>query len=398
MSHGRRPARSRYSVDDEWEQNWDEREDPRTPVGSRTARRVAQRQQGRDRRRSVVAAVVVLAVFATLGLVGWFGYSKVRDFFSPPDYDGAGSGEVLIQVRDGDSAGQIGNTLVREQVVKSGAAFVNAAKDEPRSARIQPGTYRMRKKMSAGAALSLMLEPTTRVVNKFTIPEGRSVRQTFAEISKQVGVPVADLEAAAADPASLGLPSWGRGNLEGFLFPETYELQPDMDAKQLLTTMVSHSVAVFNELGLEAKAAEMGKDPYELLTVASLVEGEGVAGDFGKISRVIYNRLAEVPFLLNMDSTTQYWLEISGQGRKKRLADGDLRNANNNYSTTLHPGLPPTAIASPGRGALNAAINPEPGPWRYFVVVDENGTSAFAETMAEHEANVRICVQKNLGC
>ncbi|MGH3545518.1 MAG: endolytic transglycosylase MltG, partial [Mycobacteriales bacterium] len=68
------------------------------------------------------------------------------------------------------------------------------------------------------------------------------------------------------------------------------------------------------------------------------------------------------------------------------------------YSTTVNPGLPPTAISNPGRAAIAAALNPPAGQWRYFAVTEENGKSSFAVTLAEHERNVAICRQRNLGC
>lgn len=374
-------------------------------VGRREARHRERQQQRKDRRRSILAMVVVVTVFLAVVTGGWWGYTKIRDVLSPPDYAGKGSGQVDVQIQQGDSASDVGNTLAKADVVKSARAFADAAADDDRSTSLQPGTYRMRKQMKASLALDRLLDPASRVTRRFTVPEGKSVRQAFAIIENKVGISTKDLEAAAAETSVLGLlPSWARTyddpieRLEGFLYPATYDLEPKMGAVDVLTMMVTRGNEVLTQLNFEKAARDSGHEPSDVLIVASLLEGEGIPSDFGKISRVVYNRLDTVPAYLNFDSTTQYWLEKNGKGRAKRLTDRELRDPDNNYSTTVNTGLPPTAIANPGKAALEAALNPEPGPWMYFVLVDENGRSAFAETHAEHDANIRICKEKDLGC
>jgi UPF0755 protein len=347
---------------------------------------------------------VVILVFVALVFGGWWGYHTIRNLISPPDYAGNGYGQALIQINLGDSASDIGNTLVQKDVVKSARAFADAAAEDKRATSLQPGTYQLHKHMKASLALQMLLDPSSRVSRRFTLPEGKSVLQTFKIIHDKTAIPMKDLELAANDPSQLGLPTWvkadllGSARLEGFLFPSTYEVQPNATAVDVLKMMVARANEVFIELNFEQTAHGLGQDPYAVLTTASLIEGEGITRDFGKISRVIYNRLATAPYFLNFDSTTQYWLEKSGQGRSKKLSNAELRNPDNNYSTTTHPGLPPSAVANPGKAALQAALAPEPGPWMYFVLIDKDGTSAFAVTQEEQNANIQICKEKNLGC
>ncbi len=154
--------------------------------------------------------------------------------------------------------------------------------------------------------------------------------------------------------------------------------------------MVAQSVKVINEDGFLATADQLNLTPMELLTVASLVEQEGLEADFAKVARVVYNRI-KVDMRLQFDSTTQYWLIQTGKGRKKILSSKELKDPANNYSTTTQEGLPPTPISNPGKAALDAASHPAEGSWLYFVVTEANGTSSFADTLPEHERNIEKC-------
>jgi UPF0755 protein len=128
------------------------------------------------------------------------------------DYEGEGTGEVVVQVEPGDTAGEVADTLVEKDVVASRAAFFDVAAADPRSTGLQPGSYRLRKQMSSAAALELLLDPSARVVGRVTIPEGRNVEQTLQLLAEGSGIPLADYQAAIKDPAALGLPAYAQGN------------------------------------------------------------------------------------------------------------------------------------------------------------------------------------------
>jgi UPF0755 protein len=245
--------------------------------------------------------------------------------------------------------------------------------------------------MSGQAALALMLDPASKVSLRIAIPDGLTVTQTLARIAKQSKIPLADLQKAAANPAALGVPDWAQGTLEGFLFPDTYELEPGADASSVLTTMVGRAVKVMDDTGFVAKAKARNITPREGLIVASLLEGEGIPADYSKIARVVYNRLNSPSQLLQFDSTTVYGRELRGIPRQTALTQAELHDPADKYSTYAHPGLPPTPISNPGEQALVAAVNPAAGPWLFFVVVERNGASAFAATLAEHQQNIAKC-------
>ena len=329
----------------------------------------------------VLLAFIVLLIVAAGAVAG--GKTLLSRFGGPaPDYDGAGTGEAKVQVAKGASASAIGEALEAAGVVKSAKAFRDAARADERSLRIQPGWYRLRLQMKATLALELMLDPKSKLLSRVTIPEGTTVERTLQLIAKNVSdVPLASLREAAKNPAALGLPSYAKGRLEGFLFPATYDFEPGTSAVEILSTLVAEFEVRAARLGIEEGAAALKITPYEALIIASLVEGEtGDASDRGKVARVVYNRL-KLPMRLQFDSTVKYAYGLRGEV-KTRLFYRDL-DIDSPYNTYRHDGLPPAPINSPGEAAFAAALEPTPGPWLYFVVIDKNGKSAFATTAEE---------------
>jgi UPF0755 protein len=337
--------------------------------------------------------ILVLTIFVLLAGGVWYGIGKVGSLLSAPDYGGAGTGQVVVQVKEGDTASAIAGTLVQKGVVKSTKAFVEAATADPRSLGIQPGSYQVRREMKASEALALLLDPESRVTLSFQLREGLSSMQAFAEIEKATKIKATALAAAAKNPAALGVPAWGHRNIEGFLFPATYDLPPDVDAAGVLKAMVQRSVQEMEALDFVRKAERVNLEPYEALKVASLVEGEGRPENFRKVARVVYNR-ENSGMPLQFDSTTLYGRELRGLPRRPTKAGElfeNLRDPSDPYSTYVHDGLPPTPIANPGTAALEAAVAPDRGDWLYFVVVSADGEMAFTQSLAEHEANIAKC-------
>jgi len=332
----------------------------------------APRSYGRRR------GVALLVVVALLALVGYGGTRLYDSAFGTPDYEGPGTGLVLVQVQPGDSAADIGATLRAKDVVKSVKAFTKAAAKEPRSRGIQPGFYQLRSKMSGTAALALLLDPQSRVRGRVTVPEGLPLSKVVDRLARFTELKRADVVAALENPAVLGLPSWARNRPEGFLFPATYDVEPGTGAVDALQLMTQKFGEVAAALDLEARAAELGLSPYQVMVIASLVEAEThVDADRGKVARVVLNRLAKgMP--LQFDSTINY----VRTERKARLTLEDLKQESP-YNTYQNRGLPPTPINSPGEASIEAALSPAAGDWLYFVVVARDGTSLFTNDYQE---------------
>lgn len=320
----------------------------------------------------VLVAMVVLALIAGITVGGRALYDS---FLGAADYSGAGTGSVIVQVKPGDSASDIGTTLVSKGVVKSVKAFTDAAKDNTRSRSVQPGFYALHSHMSGKAALTLLLDPKARVRGRVTLPEGISLAKVVERLVAATELKRADIVAALQNPAVLGLPSYARGKAEGFLFPATYDVEPGTGAVDALTMMTDKFAEEAAAVDLEGGAKALGLTPYDVVKIASLVEGETpLEADRAKVARVVLNRLAkQMP--LQFDSTVNYIREE----RKARLTLADIR-VESPYNSYLNKGLPPTPINSPGSKALEAALAPASGDWVYFVVIDKQGHSLFTSS------------------
>ncbi|WP_326550315.1 endolytic transglycosylase MltG [Micromonospora sp. NBC_01813] len=367
--------------------------------------RAGQRRRGTRRRGGsrgpILMLVVVAVLLAGLGSAYWYGPDRIQSVLFTPDYSGAGTGAVTIEVGAGETATDIAATLVDAGVVRSAAAFVDAAQSDSRSQSIQPGRYTLRTQMKAETALAMLLDLGNKISNQVTIPEGRSTKQTLDLLAEASGLPVAQFQEAAADPIALGVPDWWfertdgqqpARSVEGFLYPDTYALEPNMTAEQILQTMVGHFLTVTEELDFADRVtAERGISPYEALIAASLAQSEaGTQEDLGKVARVAYNRVyGDFPCgCLEMDVTVNYWLEATGQPTKtsSEMTQDELIGVDNPYSRKLR-GMVPTPINNPGRLALEGAMDPPAGGWLFFVAIDKQGRSAFAETYSEHLEN-----------
>jgi UPF0755 protein len=345
------------------------------------------------RGRGCLPALLALLLIVAIALFAYVkGVDLIRGALSgPADYNGSGHGSVVIQVKTGDTAAAIGSTLAASSIVKSAAAFTDAAKADDRSRGIQAGCYRMRQQMSAKSALALMLKDGSHVncpgEVSVTIPEGLRASETLDRIAHQTSLSRLALQRAFTSAHSLGLPSYAHGDAEGYLFPATYDVTTDMTASSLLAEMVHKFSVEANSLKLTARAASQGVSPHDAVIVASLVQAEARRPqDMPKVASVIYNRIDhEMP--LQLDSTLHYAVESRGVVQTSTK----LRHLNSPYNSYTHPGLPPTAINSPGVRALDAALSPAHTDYRYFVTVNlRTGDTRFASTFSEHKHNVAL--------
>ena len=323
----------------------------------------------------LVVVVVLLAVMVGVVLGGQRLYSSA---FGTKDYTGTGSGSVVVQVRAGDSARDIAATLLGEGVVRSTGAFTKAANGNTRSRSLQPGFFELHMKMSGASALELLLDPAARLRGRVTIPEGTPLAKTVDRIVTGSTVTRPDLVTALANPAVLGLPAYAHGRPEGFLFPATYDVEPGTGAVDVLKMLTQRFGEEAASLDLEAGAKALGMTPYDVVTVASLVEAETpLDADRAKVARVVYNRLAK-GMRLQLDSTVNYLR--TEKAARLSLADISVQSA---YNTYQHDGLPPTPISSPGGKALMAALHPATGDYVFFITIDKAGHSLFTSSYQE---------------
>lgn len=382
-----------------------ERGRPRHRRGARGGKRSAG--------KSAVAFFMAFVLLAALGGGAYFGYSKIKGFFVAADYSGSGTDPVQVTIEKGATLTDMGNTLVDADVVKSTKAFINAADADPRGKNIQSGTYNMRKQMSAKSAVSVLLDPKDRVSSGVTIPEGKTSVEIYALLSKATKIPVKDFETAAKDPIALGVPAFwfnrrdgkkASKTIEGFLYPDTYEFDPKATAADILGVMVQRFLTVTGDLGfVDTVQKNLSISPFEALIAASITQAESLKNeDMAKVVRVLYNRVYTKKFpcnCLQLDSTVNYWLKITGKGGKasQNLTNAELHDPKDPYNTHDVAGMPVGPIGNPGKVALEGAMNPPANfPYYYFVSVDKAGTMLYAKTFAQHQANIRVACHNGI--
>lgn len=334
--------------------------------------------------KSRKAFVVVGSIIALLGLVG----AVIGGLFfagiiggTTDDYSGSGHGEVNFTISEGEYGDAIATNLVDAGVTKSFDAFYGLLLEQP-DIVFMPGVYKLKKEMSAQAALDALQDPANRIELTATIPEGTTQKNVYKILAQELSIPLAEFEAAGAAPATFGVPAEAT-TLEGFLFPATYTFSPGVSATEVLQTMVNESLAALDAAGVPADQR------WDVIRLASVIQRESgpIEGDAYKISRVFHNRL-DVGEVLGSDVTTCYGAGLTGIDCLD-ITQAALDDTSNLYNTRVLKGLPIGPISNPGSLAIDAAYNPADGPWMFFVTVNlTTGETVFSETSAEHDAAV----------
>ncbi|MCW2824014.1 MAG: mltG [Aeromicrobium sp.] len=354
---------------------------PEEPAGA--GRRRAQTPRRPPWGRRILALLIVAVVLVGIVMGGLWVKDKL--FTSVEDYSGDGAGTIVVTIPTGADGQQISNILAKADVVKSAEAFYQLALSDSRFQAVQAGSFTLRKKMSADAAMAALTDKGNSAIVRVTIPEGARVGQIVEIIAKSTEITQKSLLAALDKPEKLGLPEVANLNPEGYLFPATYEVEPGTTATQLLRQMVDKTLATAKSLDIGTRAKALGLTGEQVLTVASILEYEAKADeDYAKVARVLYNRLDE-GMALQLDSTVSYVSKRKGDV----FTTPEERADPSEYNTYQNTGLPPGPIGSPGEKTIEAALNPAEGTWLFFVAVNlETGETVFSDTLGEHNQAV----------
>jgi UPF0755 protein len=345
--------------------------------------------------RLFIAIVVMAALVAGVIFGGKAIISDLTHKTKVDDYAGSGTGSVDVTIVSGQSPTTIGDNLVAQHVVKSVAAFTNAAAADPtRAGKIQPGNYILREHMSGASAFNLLFDPKALNAQRFTIAEGLDLRHILPIIAKATGLKLADLTSAALQPKLLGLPVWASSvtSAEGFLFPATYAPKRGTSAVEVLRSMVARFNLEAAKLDLVAGAHARGITPLQAVTLASIIEKEvNQTADLSKAAAVLYNRLhntGEFP-TLGMDSTVRYALgDYTGPLTQSQLA------VQSPYNTRIFAGIPPGPIGSPGEATLKAVLAPVVGDYTFFVYLPKEHKTVFTASSSEfNQLQAQYCTE-----
>jgi len=322
--------------------------------------------------------LVALAAAAVVALAGvWF----LASLFQP--FAGDGEGNVAVRIPSGAGVGEIADLLAERGVVDSAFFFRARATISGRAGDFKAGRFGLREDMSYAAAMDAISESPDAQTVSVTIPEGRA-RSEVRDLVKD------DLEgdylaltrrSPLLDPRDYG--AQGATNLEGFLFPATYELRRGEGAKELVRQQLEAFKREFAKVDMRfAKSKNLSR--YDVLVIASMVEREAqLARERPVIASVIYNRLREgIP--LGIDATIRFATENWDQP----LTESELV-VDSPYNTREVQGLPPGPIGSPGLSSIQAAANPDDTDFIYYVVKPNTcGVHDFSVTLDEHNAKV----------
>lgn len=344
----------------------------------------------KKKRRGLVALLAILAVLLAGGGAGafyaWSNYEEqIRELLGwqlPNDYPGTGNGqEALVTISSGDLGDDVARKLLEAKVTMTFDAVWDYLLEREAAGDAVvffPGTFRLEQQMSAESAVAALIDPANQLVNQALITEGMSYKRALEQIAAATGIPVEELQTAADDYTSFGIPADSPG-IEGWMFPATYDFDPGISAHDAIQMTVDKMFEVLDANGVAPE------DRLNILKMAALVQREAgpFPGDMAKIARVFYNRL-EQGMNFESDATVAY-----GTGNTDTVwtTAAEREDPNNLYSTYVHPGLPYGPIGLPGEEAIQAAISPADGPWLFFVPINlKTGETVFSETAAQHEA------------
>jgi UPF0755 protein len=379
-----------YAEDDYW---------GRGGIRGRGSRDVtAQRRSMRRRHPILVVFIAVLLILILLagGLVLW-GTHQI--------YPGGHEGDkVLVKIPAGASTTQIGIVLAQAGVIhgRSGFGIIKEGELFRYYVRVEggspllPGTYLLAKNESYDDAIDTLQAGPVVITDKLVIPEGFTLREIAERVAK-----LPDMHLSAAKFLALSSSGSVRSplepatvnNLEGLVYPATYTfLRTDTES-----TILEEMVGAFDQhaqaLGLAAGAAKLHMTPYQVITVASIIQGEAkFSKQFPDVASVIYNRL-KAHIALGTDSTLVYALRLKNPNVDVAKLTFKEKSP---YNTRLHKGLPPTPINSPSLPALAAAISPPHTDLKYFVGVNSSGNLSFASTNAEFQKLTAECHTNHL--
>lgn len=331
----------------------------------------------RRRIARLVFAAVALGVMGTAGVAGYGIWAM----------GGSGEGRpVQVVVDEGETGATIAAQLAEKDVIRSAFVFRLIARVRGVGSDLKPGAYEMRTGLGINGAIEQLLEGVPQETIRFTVPEGRTVIEIARIVDRDTHVSEREfLRAVRSGDHRIQIMPKGVSDLEGLLFPKTYEVTVEDAADDLVELMLAQFEKEVSPLNLR-KAERLGITPYEAVIVASLIEREAkVQVDRPKIASVIYNRLAR-PMRLQIDATVQYAILLQTGSYKDPLTRDDYTAVDSPYNTYQIDGLPPGPIASPGLPSLRGALNPADTDFFFYRARAGETAHCFSRDEAGHAA------------
>jgi len=286
---------------------------------------------------------------------------------------------ITVAIPSGDDASAIAGLLEDRGIVDDAGRFSSYVKSQSEGSDFKAGTYTFRAGTSYDSIISKLDAGPGAGYARLTIPEGYRLTQIEDAVA-HLGIS----KAAYAQAVRAAVPPPGFGhhaNMEGFMFPATYEIKPHESAKTLVGQQLRAFRTAFSQVDM-SYARSKNLTPYDVLTIASMIEREArVPGDRAKVAAVIYNRL-HAGMQLGIDATILYHLG----SWTATIHQSDLDDPEP-YNTRIHHGLPPTPISNPGLAALQAAAHPAHADYLYYVAIPGKAAQYFTSSYAKFLAH-----------
>jgi UPF0755 protein len=292
----------------------------------------------------------------------------------------------VVLIQRGQSLRAIADELQRVGLIRGTLGFHVLARAMRLDRSIKAGQYSFRLGITVPALLRALARGMSGL-NLVTIPEGLTTGEVSVLLSNHLGVPIADFDSLAKDRVFLDSLGIAAPTIEGYLAPDSYEFLPGTLPEVAFRTMARRTLAALLRAAAGRDSLPLGLSLHQVLTLASIVEAEAIVdAERPRIARVYLNRL-EKGMKLQADPTVGYAI---GRGPRTRLSLRQLRH-DSPFNTYLYEGLPPGPICNPGRESIAAVIDPLPDVKDlFFVASGIGGRHYFAETYAQHLANIRV--------
>lgn len=290
------------------------------------------------------------------------------------------SREVGVTIPAGSSNQEIARILAEQKVIKSKLVFLLYSKYLGYDRSLKAGSYVLDLSWDLFEILEELKKGQVRTTT-FTIPEGYTIEQIAERLSKN-GLVNKEKFLSLTNSSQFKIPFLedvgSEGYLlEGYLFPDTYQVAEEMDEADIIKMMLNRFTEVYDE-SMRDRAKKLGLTDHELITIASMIEKEAKYDqDRALIASVIYNRL-QIGMPLQIDATIQFALETP----KANLDYQDLE-VESPYNTYKISGLPPGPIGAPGKASIEAALYPRETNFLYYLA-KQDGTHVFSRTLQEH--------------
>lgn len=321
----------------------------------------------------------ILLVVVALAIIG-VAIAGYIVFLSPHSFDG--DAERTVFIRRGQPFTHIVDSLEQRGIIGDPTMFRIVAKVLGGAERVQAGKYRFASGTSNMDVFLALRDGNANQLVKVSIPEGSRPRLQAKLFARAIGIDSARYVALAYDPELARDYDIEGASLEGYLLPETYMLRWGMDERDLIEMQV-HAFRSFFTDSLKERARQLGWSVHQVVTFASIVEGEArLDAERPIIAGVYHNRLRK-GMKLEADPTIQYLFDE----RPRRVLYEDLRR-NSPYNTYLYAGLPPGPVNNPGKASILASLAPASHSYIFFVATGKGG-HWFASTYAEHVGNVK---------